>query len=148
MIIDKLMQVAFKAALAVAAGTRLIGNSLDLTNARNHGIISTQSGPGFLITFTTAMAGAGSSVQFALVGDDNSALSSPKVLAMTEVVPVAEAIVGKQLFIPLPSTDSYEQYIGFQQITTGATITAGNVSIEYAADKRNFRAYPTSNYNV
>lgn len=147
MIIDRLMQVALNASLAVAAGTRLFGNSLNMKDVRNNGNLASPDIPGFLITFTAAMVGAGSSVQFALVTDNNSGLISPTVLALSEVVPVAQAVVGKQLFIPLPITDSYEQYLGFQQITTGATITAGNASIEFTGSKRTWRAYPTSHYS-
>jgi len=147
MIIDKLMQVAHKASLAVAAGTRLFGSVLDMQVARNNGLLSATQQPGFLITFTTAMAGAGASVQFALVTDAAANLATPTVLATSEVVATADGVVGKQLFIPLPDTDSYEQYLGFQQITTGATITAGAVSIEFTAGKRNWRAYPTSHYS-
>jgi len=147
MIIDKLMQVEYKGTLAVATGTRLFGDALDMKDVRNHGHLSASERPGFLITFTTAMAGVGASVQFALVTDSASNLASPTVLATSEVVATADGVIGKQLFIPLPDTDSYEQYLGFQQITTGATITAGAVSIEFTAGKRNWRAYPTSHYS-
>lgn len=146
MIVDKLMQIAYKASIAEAAGTSLFGDILDMSVARNNGLLSTDQ-PGFVITFTTAMVGAGASVQFTLVTDSDPALGSPTVLASSEVVATAAGIVGKQLFIPLPDTDLYEQYIGAQQITTGATITAGAVSIEFVANKRKWRAYPSSHYS-
>lgn len=146
MIVDKLMQIAYQASIAESIGTSLFGSILDMSDVRNNGLLSTDQ-PGFVITFTTPMAGAGASVQFTLVTDADPALGSPVVIASSEVVATAAGVVGKQLFIPLPDTDLYEQYIGAQQITTGAAITDGAVSIEFVANKRKWRAYPSSHYN-
>lgn len=143
MIIDKLLEIAYRLSLAVAVGTRTFGNVLDLQSIRNQGNLGDTEQPGFLITFTTAMVGAGSSVQFNLVADNAIGLPSPAVLAASPVIPVAEAIVGKQVFIPLPNTDLHERFLGVQQVTTGATITAGNVSIEFTSGRRTWRPYPS-----
>jgi hypothetical protein len=76
---------------------------------------------------TTAMVGAGSSVQAQLISSANSNLSSPTVLASGPVVPVASAGAGTSL-LDVPVPDSAQQYLGFQYVITGAAVTAGAVT--------------------
>jgi len=149
MIIDKLMSPAYKASIvAGATGNTLLGDALDLSDIRNNGMLNRSGNPGFVITFTTAMAGAGSSVSFAILTDSAANMATPVVLATSEVVALAAGLVGKQLFIPLPETDAYEQFIAIRQITAGAAISGGAVSVEFTSDMPKWRAYPSPPYNV
>ena len=80
-----------------------------------------------IAVLTTAMAGAGSSVQAQLISSASSNLSSPTVLASGPVVPVASAGAGTKL-IDVPMPDVAQQYLGFQYVITGAAVTAGAVT--------------------
>ena len=81
---------------------------------------------------STALAGAGSSVQAQFIESANSDLSSPTVLASGPVVAVADATAGREL-IDVPVPDTARRYIGFQYVITGAAVTAGTVSAHLVA---------------
>lgn len=146
MLIDSLMSPARKLAFNLgAAGNYDFGPAIDLDVARNNGVFPAQSvEPGFLLTITTtATSGGAATANFQLLTDDNAAMSSPVVIGEFGVKPLAELAVGKQHFLRLPDTNLFERYIRFRQVTGVAAFTAGAASLEFLANRRNWRAYPS-----
>lgn len=123
MITDAQNRPSNSQSLAVAAGTTVSTDSIDmLTAARNPGRSGNLRA---VVHVITAFAG-GTSVQAQLISSANANLSSPTVLASGPVVTTANAVAGAELLdVPLP--DSGQRYLGFQYVTLG-THTAGAVS--------------------
>lgn len=146
MLIDSLMSPARKLALNTgAAGNYDLGPAIDLDVARNNGVFSGQTvDPGFLLTVTTAAtSGGAATLNVQLLTDDNAAMSSPVVLGEFGVKALAALTLGAQFFLELPDTNLFERYIRFRQVTGVAAFTAGAVSVEFIANRRNWRAYPS-----
>lgn len=150
MIIDKLLSPAIKAALSgfTVSTTTLIppgsGQSgvMDMGAARNHGLASKPYGPGWDINFRGATSAGAATASLILVTDDNAALSSPTTLFTMPVTALASLVKYDQ-FVPMPDTNLYERYLAWRLIVGTAVFTGGTLSIEFMADVRNWRAYPS-----
>jgi len=51
-------------------------------------------------------------------------------------------LVTYDLWVPLPNVTTWERYVGWRATVGTAVFTGGTLSIEYAANNRNYRAYP------
>lgn len=145
MIIDKLMSPAVNGLLTqFGTGARtLIGTAIDLKVPANQGLIATTYGPGFVITLDKATSGGSATLTLDLVTSDVAALTSPEVLWTGAAIALAAMVgAGTQLFLPVPDSNAYKRYIGFRGQAGTAAFTAGEISIEYVANNRNWRAYP------
>lgn len=142
MIIDKLLSPAILLPLSnLTVSTQVIGSVMDWGTARNQGLLARPYGPGFDINVRNATSGGAATLTLQLVTDDNAALSSPTVLFATSALALA-ALAKYDNWVPLPETDSWERYVAWRAIVGTAAFTGGTLSIEYVADKRNWRAYP------
>lgn len=142
MIIDKLLSPAILLPLSgLTVSTQVIGSVMDWGTARNQGLLAQPYGPGFDINVRNATSGGAATLTLQLVTDDNAALSSPTVLFTTSALALA-ALAKYDNWVPLPETDSWERYVAWRAIVGTAVFTGGTLSIEYVADKRNWRAYP------
>jgi hypothetical protein len=95
------------------------------------------------LVIKTVAALATGSVQFALISDDINPpdLATRTVHALSPVFAPAAAPANTILWAtPLPS-GQYERYVGVQQITSGAAITAGSFDAFLTADPSIWRAY-------
>ena len=145
MIIDKQLSPAIRAALStLTVSTQTVGGSanvFDMGAPRNHGLAVKPYGPGWRIASRGATSGGAATATFALVTDDNAALSSPTTLYTSPTYTLAQ-MVNTTLIVPIPDTDAYERYVAWRVTVGGFVFTGGTLSIEYAADIRRWRAYP------
>lgn len=150
MIIDKLLSPAIKRALAdFTVSTQTIvppGNEragvMDWGAARNNGLLAKTYGPGWDINFRGGTSGGAATAQLLLVTDDNAALSSPTTLYTSPSFTLAQTVKG-DLFVPLPDTDLFERYVAWRIAVGTAVFTGGTLSIEFVADVRKWRGYPS-----
>lgn len=112
--------------VAAAAGTIVSTDSIDLLAAADNPGRSGQPLRAIAV-MTTALVGAGTSIQAQLISSANSNLSSPTVLASGPTVAVASATAGAVL-LDVPMPDSSQRYLGFQYVVSGGTTTAGAVT--------------------
>lgn len=111
--------------LIAGAGTVVSTDSIDmLTGVDNPGRAGNLRA---IAVLTTALAGAGASLQAQLIQSDNANLSSPDVLASGAVVPMASGAQGTKL-LDVPMPDTTKRYLGLQYVITGAALTAGAVT--------------------
>lgn len=144
MIIDKLLSPAIKVLLSsfTASANQLVGASMDFGIARNNGLLSLSDGPGWLVSLKGATSAGASTAQVRLVTSASADLSSPTVLWTSASFALADiAGVGKQLWVEVPDTDEWKQFVGFQITVGSAVFTGGTISAQFAANKRKFRAY-------
>ncbi|MFL6728054.1 MAG: Bbp16 family capsid cement protein [Sphingomicrobium sp.] len=112
--------------VAAAASTIVSTDSIDLLSALdNPGRSSVDLRA--IAVMTTALVGAGASIQAQLISSASSNLGSPTVLASGPVTTVANAGIGTVL-LDVPMPDVAQRYIGFQYVISGATTTAGAVT--------------------
>lgn len=145
MFIDKLMSPAIDVALSTftVSSNQLVGVSLDLGELRNQGLIAATYGPGWVVTAKGATSEGASTGTLSLVTSAAANLGTPTVLWTGPTWALADiAGKGKQLFIPVPEGDNWLRYAGFQITVGTAVYTGGDLSIEYVADSRKWRAYP------
>lgn len=149
MIVDKLLSPAIKLALStLTVSTQTLippGNGqsgvMDLGAARNIGLLSTPYGPGWDINVRGATSGGAATLSLILVTDDNAALSSPTTIYTVPVTALG-SLNKFDLFVPIPDSNLFERFIAWRAIVGGAVFTGGTLSVEFAANVRNYRAYP------
>ena len=142
MIIDKLLSPVIKAPLsALTVSTQLAGTVMDFGAARNNGLLANTYGPGWDINVRGATSGGASTLGLQLVTDDNAALSSPTILWAATGITLAN-LAKYDLFLQPPNTNLWERFVAFRLIVGTAVFTGGTISIEFAANNRNWRAYP------
>lgn len=144
MITDKLTMFCDSQALNTgAAGDYLLGDVIDLQNARDVG----QGMPVYLViamTVTATSAGAATG-QFTLVSDADAAMT---IATATEhvaspVFDVAAMTAGTRLLaVVLPLEGNvYERYLGIKQTTGVAAFTAGAIDAFLTTDVQAWKAY-------
>ena len=113
------------------AGTYLVGDVMDLTVARDIG----QSKQMYMViqVSTTATSGGSATVQFQLASDSVAAIAadgSETIHLITDAIAVATLVQGFQMIIPVPMQAgvAYERYIGVEQVTAVAALTAGAIN--------------------
>ncbi len=145
MFIDKLMSPAIDVALSTftVSSNQLVGVSLDLGELRNQGLIASTYGPGWVVTIKGATSEGAATIALRLVTSAAANLGTPTVLWSGTAIALA-TIAGKgtQFFIPVPESDAWLRYAGFQATVAVDTYDTGDISIEYVADSRKWRAYP------
>lgn len=148
MIIDQTLSPAIKTLLsAYAVSTQIVGGAskvFDFGVARNNGLVGKSfSGHGWEINGRGATSGGAATATLTLVTDDNAALSSPTVLYTSPTFTLAQ-MVKMDLFVPMPDTDLFERYVAWRIAVATAVFTGGTLSVEYVADKRSWRGYPST----
>lgn len=143
MIIDKLLSPAINVALTtLTTSAATIGSVMDFGADRNNGLIATTYGPGWVVTVNGATSGGASTLNLSLVTSDSASLTSPTTLWSVSAIPLADVQGrGKQFFVPVPSTNDWKRYVAFRGNAGTAVFTGGELSIEFTADFRNWRAY-------
>lgn len=68
------------------------------------------------------------SLQVDVEVDDNSAFTSPKVVATTGAIPVADLVVGKRLPISMIPPGADEQFMRLNYTVVGVAATAGQIN--------------------
>lgn len=121
-------------------GTVVSTDSIDLLSAnRNVG----RSFPMRMHANITSSLAGGTSIQAQLIESANANLSSPTVLASGPVVPLADAVAGKEILdVPIPGTS--KQYLGVQYVLVGTFTGTGKVSAHVVAETDN-QPYPPMN---
>lgn len=143
MILDKQNLLSDAQSLAVAAGSHLSTNTIDLGASGTSPILGQlaardvgQGEPLDLLVQVVTTATGGTSVQAQVVQADDAALSSNlEVLAESGVIPTAQLVAGYQFkvaFVPIGVT---KRYLGVRYVTVG-THTAGAVTAGIVADRQ------------
>lgn len=149
MIVDKLLSPVTPQLLAsLTVSTQLLGAVMDFSSIRDQGLLATPYGPGWQLDVNSGTSGGAATLQLQLVTDDNIALSSPAILWTGPAWTLANtAGLGQKVWLPLPDLTNYERYIAFRAIVGTAVFTAGNLNIEYVANKRRWKGYPSVKNN-
>lgn len=145
MIVDKLLSPATPQLLAsLTVSTQLLGAVMDFGSIRDQGLLATPYGPGWAIDVNGGTSAGAATLQLQLVTDDNVALSTPTVLWTGPAWTLANtAGVGQDIWLQVPDLPNYERFIAFRAIVGTAVFTAGNLNVEYVANKRRWKGYPS-----
>lgn len=149
--IDKRNEFCDATEITFGAGTEVVGNAVDLGNARDIGAGNSLY---LILQVSTAFAG-GTSVQFVLASDAQDPLAadgSETRHYTSDVFTVAQLTAGFTMSIPLPSGDTaqgedtvgYERFLGMETITVG-TQTAGSINAFLSPDSYGNISYPDGN---
>lgn len=144
MILDERLEFADATALPTATGRGLVGDVIDLQQARDIG----NGQPVYLyIQVTTAVTSAGAAtVSFELASDAAAAIAtdgSATEHITTEAIGKATLVAGYTRVIPLPLEDpDYEQYVGLISNVGTAALTAGAINAGLTLDPHGWQAYP------
>lgn len=128
MITDKLATLADAVALNTgAAGNYTIGDVIDLGAAQQ--LNDPEKLFLVIVMDVTATSGGSATAAFALLTDDNAAMSSPTVVWQGNAVAVASLVAGyRYAVVQIPKGASLERYLGLRQVTGTAAFTAGAVN--------------------
>jgi len=128
---------------AFGTGINLADKAIPLEVARNVG----NGDPLYWIIRVEeeAVTSAGAAgVNFKLITDALAAMGSPVVLVETGIIAKALLVIGKEIIIPLPVTDLYEEFLSVDYFVDTAALTAGKFS-SYVTDKlQQNRSYPNN----
>jgi hypothetical protein len=144
MILDELNEFADAVAISTTGtGTFLIGDQIPLSVARNIGV---GDNPYLVIGIDTAVTSTGSAtVKFHLVSDAQAAISTTggaTVHYSSAAIAKASLTAGTQVCaIKLPSSDSYETYLGVLAEVGTAKLSAGKINAYLTMDPTAIRAY-------
>jgi hypothetical protein len=151
MILDSLLEFADATSVAAAAGTALIGDVIDLQEARDIG----NGEPIYLvIQCDTAIitGGAAGTVRFQLVSDAQAAIATNgSATVHYDSGAIVTGAAGSGLTaagamitaIALPMEGvAYEQYLGILCVTATTTTTAGKINAFLTKDVAKWTAYP------
>ena len=143
MILDKRTEFADGVSVSGAAGTRNVGDVIDLSTARDIG----SGQPVYLyILIDTAPTGA-DTVEFRLVSDATAIPAtdgSATVHYSTGAKAIANLPAGTRFMVALPLEDpAYERYLGLQCVNVGASNLASLVvTAGLTLDPRKLESYP------
>lgn len=151
MILDELLEFADATSVAASAGTALIGDVIDLQEARDIG----NGEPIYLvIQCDTAIITGGSAgtVKFQLVSDAAAAIATDgSATVHYDTGTIATGASGSGLTavgatiaaIALPMEGAvYERYLGILCVTATTTTTAGKINAFLTKDVSKWKAYP------
>jgi hypothetical protein len=134
MLMDKQNTMSDDQDLAIAAGSVLSDNSIDLgasaTDTLGNTVISDigRGGADLLVQVTETFVGATATLKAELVMADNAALTTNLVvLQVSDVIPVATLTAGYQYRLRIPVGIS-KRYLGLRYTVATATMTAGKVT--------------------
>jgi len=141
MILDERTEFCDATALTTGAtGTKNIGDIIDLTVPHDLG----QRQAYLVIQVTTAIVGTSSTVQFQLVSDSTSTISTTTqtIHHISMAIPEATLVAGYQMVIPLPSeSPAYERYLALQTVIGVANLSAGAINAFLTLDPNGNKAY-------
>lgn len=143
MIMDERLEFADATAVTGAAATRLVGDVINLQQARDIG----NGQPVYaVVQVVTAPTGA-DTVKFQIVSDAQAAIATDgtqTIHAATDAEAIADLPVGTTFVLALPlEGKAYEQYLGFQVVNAGATALASlEVNAFLTLDPHGWQAYP------
>lgn len=145
MIVDKHLSPATPVLLStLTVSTQLLGTVLDFGGIRDQGLLATPYGPGWQIGVKGGTSGGAATLAVSLVTDDNASFSTPTVLYTGPTWALADtAGAGKLIWLPLPDVTNYERFIAFRAIVGTATFTGGEINVEFVANKRRYKGYPS-----
>jgi hypothetical protein len=146
MIMDKRSEFADNVAIGAATGRRLIGNVIDLGQARDIGASANM----YLVVqiSVTATSAGSATAQVELVSDAQAAIAvdgSASVHVASGLIPVASMVAGTTLFqtiIPLEGATEYERYLGVIINAGTAAFTAGSVNAFLTMQPPIHKSYP------
>lgn len=130
MIIDKLTEFADAGACYVNVGTAVVGDVIDLGASPTLKNIGGGEPIYLVIQVDTTIVGATSTSEFKLVSDSTADLAtSPTLHYSSGALPVATVVAGYQVCcVPLPSSATYERYLGVTVTSAVANTTAGKAN--------------------
>lgn len=153
MILDSLLEFADATSVAASAGTALIGDVIDLQEARDIG----NGEPIYLvIQCDTAIitGGAAGTVEFQLASDAAAAIATDgSATVHYDTGTIVTGAAGSGLTaagaaiaaIALPMEgNAYERYLGVLCVTATTTTTAGAINAFLTKDVSKWKAYPDS----
>lgn len=143
MILDERNEFADGAAVAGAAGTRQVGDVIDLSVARDIG----SGQPIYLYILIEAAPTGATTVKFDLVSDavDPPATDGSATLHYsTGDVAIGDLPAGTRYMVAIPLEDpEYERYLALHEVNVGAGALADLVvSAGLTLDPRRWKAYP------
>ena len=142
MIFDALLSVS-EDLTSLGTTAKTIGDPIDLGVDANQGLIATVYGPGWVVHMDGVTSGSTPDLIVSIITSDNEGMSNPTTLFTSVGVPFSAVSGGDfNMFIPVPQTDAWKRYFAFQIRTSASTLTGGEVTVQYAADARMWRAYP------
>jgi hypothetical protein len=145
MIIDKLLEFGDAANCFAGLGlTVVVGDVIDLGAAPTLQNIGGGEPLYLVIGVDTTVVGATSTTEFRLVSDSAAALTtSPTTHFSSGALPVATLVAGYQVCaIPIPSSGTYERYLGVTAVNAVAATTAGKVNAFLALTPPAWAALP------
>lgn len=151
MILDELLEFADATSVAASAGTALIGDVIDLQEARDIG----NGEPMYLVIqcdTSIITGGAAGTVKFQLASDAAAAIATDgSATVHFDTGAIATGAAGAGLTeagatiaaIALPMEGAvYERYLGILCVTATTTTTAGAVNAFLTKDVSKWKAYP------
>ncbi len=139
MYIDAQLRFSNQQSLAVAAGTTLSTNNVDLLSANtNLGVGVDRRG---YVKLRAAMTG-GTSLQVQYIQSANADMSSPDVLATGGTIATANLTAGAIVFDQVLPRNT-KRYVAFQYVTVG-TFAAGTVDAMIVSDRDATPYYPAN----
>lgn len=146
MIYDTYNTFAKQVALNTGApATFNVGNTIDL------GVAGRDIGNGrpvyLFLLVTTTVTGTSSTVQFQVASDSVDPLlvnATQSIHLQTLAIPEATLVAGynRMWALPLEGSVPYERYLGLQQVTGVAALTAGAVTAFLTLDPHGNKSYP------
>jgi hypothetical protein len=147
MILDRFNEFCDNVALNTGgAGTYLLGNQIDLVDARDIGHGNTNLLYLVIVVTQTATSGGSATLRLTLASDATAAIATNGTATehiSTPTFPVASLSAGKILLVtPLPlEGNPYEQFIGILQTTGTAAFTAGRIDAFLTPDPQLWKAH-------
>ena len=142
MLIDKLLSGVGKLSDLTTGGWTTIGEVIDFGPPANQGLIATTYGPGWLAHAAGATSGGASTLSLRLITSAAEDLSAPEVLWTRTGIALADLADTFNEWIGVPFSDEWLRYVAFQGQAGTAVFTGGDVSLNYTANVRAWRAYP------
>lgn len=142
MITDNNLRVSSAQAVTTTAVST---DKIDLLSARE---IGEGADLFFVFSVGTAFAG-GTSITFQIVTDDNTALSSPTVIAASAAIVTASLTAGAQFVVPIPPQIASlgERYLGVQYTVVG-TYSAGTITADVVHNIQDGKKFYASGFTV
>jgi len=141
MILDERTEFADAVTLPTAVATANVGDIIDSSVARDLG----QRPVYLVIQVDTAVVGTTSTVQFKLVSDSTSTISTTTATEhyISAAIPEATLVAGFQMVIPLPGeSPAYERFLAIQTVNAVNVLTAGVINAFLTLDPSGNRSYP------
>lgn len=119
MFIDALLKVASAQAFGAAG---VSASSIDLGNVATKRQIGTGEPMGFMVSIDVAATVAAPIIE--IISATDAALTAGILSHATITVPLATAVAGFQVFVPLPQGTPTQRFLGIRITTAGGTVSA------------------------